>query len=161
LKNKMLSTLKIKFPQAIIEATQNLGDDCVVVKRENILTILQFLKLNEECPFDMLLDVCGVDYPSRDPRFEVVYHLYSLPKKARLRVKVGIPENDLKVPSVYGIWKAADWFEREAYDMFGITFEGHPNLKRLLMWEGFQGHPLRKDYPIDKRQPIPESLDIV
>lgn len=87
-------------------------------------------------------------------RFEVVYHLYSLEKNHRLRVKVPVEENDCVVPTATDLWAAADWFEREAWDMFGIRFDGHPHLKRILMYEEFVGHPLRKDYPVNKRQPL-------
>ena len=99
----------------------------------------------------LLLDVCGVDYPGRDQRFEVVYHMASLERGHRIRLRVPVPENDLVVPSVYGVWRAADWFEREAFDMFGIRFEGHPNLKRILCHRAFQGHALRKDYDPGQR----------
>ena len=87
-------------------------------------------------------------------RFDVVYHLYSSPHNRRLRLKVPLTAADASVPSLTGLWKSADWFEREAWDMFGVTFTGHPNLKRLLMYESFKGHPLRKDYPVRKRQPL-------
>ena len=106
------------------------------------------------------LPVEGATLAPKD-RFEVVYHLYSMPTKKRIRIKVRLNESDASVPSVMKIWEAADWFEREAFDMLGIKFVGHPNLKRLLMWNEFQGYPLRKDYPIDKRQPIPEPAEIV
>lgn len=157
----LLNTLKQKFTGAVLETSQTFGHDVVVVDRLKISEVLQFLKNNSECPFEMLLDLCGVDYKEREPRFEVVYHLYSLSKIKRLRVKVGVPEGDIILPSAVTIWEAADWFEREAFDMFGIHFMGHPNLKRILMWEAFEGYPLRKDYPINKRQPIPILDDIV
>lgn len=95
-------------------------------------------------------NLCG--QPS--PRFEVVYHLVSLRRQRRLRLKVPVEETEASVPSVTSVWKGANWFEREAWDMFGIMFKGHPNLKRLLMYDSFQGHPLRKDYPVNKRQPL-------
>ena len=87
-------------------------------------------------------------------RFEVVYHFYSVPKNHRVRLKVPVPEAAPSVPSVTGLWSSANWYEREAWDMFGIRFDGHPNLKRILMYTGFEGHPLRKDYPVNKRQPL-------
>jgi len=99
----------------------------------------------------LLADVCGVDYPGRDRRFETVYHLYSLGHGHRIRLKVPLPENDPVVPSVFPVWKAADWFEREAYDLMGIRFAGHPNLQRILCHESFQGHALRKDYDPGQR----------
>ncbi len=111
--------------------------------------------------FDFLIDLCGAHYPGRaNEEFEVVYHLMNLKSRTRLRLKVAVPEADAVIPSVTGIWKAANWFERESFDMFGVRFSGHPNLKRLLMFEEFEGHPLRKDYPIGKRQkiPVPDPL---
>lgn len=134
------------------------GEKTLIVERDQIYQTLADLKKEG---FNLLLDICGVDYQDEIPRFEVVYHLYALAIRERVRVRVRIPEADLKIRTVINLWEAADWFEREAYDMYGIIFEGHPNLKRLLMWEKFEGYPLRKDYPLDKRQPIPESLDIV
>jgi NADH-quinone oxidoreductase subunit C len=103
------------------------------------------------------LDVCGVDYlkAGDKPRFEVVYHLYSVTNNHRLRLRVKVPEEDMTLPTATDLWKSADWHEREAFDMFGFRFEGHPNLKRILLFDGFEGHPLRKDYPMEKRQKIP------
>jgi NADH-quinone oxidoreductase subunit C len=107
----------------------------------------------------MLMDLTAVDYvkyPGREdgPRFEVVYHLYSLEHNHRLRAKVRVDEDDASVPSAVDLWPIANWMEREVWDMFGIRFEGHPDLRRLLMYEEFVGHPLRKDYPITRRQPL-------
>lgn len=153
--------LKKHFGDAVTPHEGGYGEETVFVARDQIHAVMEFLKDNAEVPFNLLLDVCGVDYLGTTPRFEVVTHLYSLSKKARLRVRVKLDEADLKIASIMDVWEAADWFEREAYDMFGIVFEGHPNLKRLMMWADFEGHPLRKDYPIDRRQPVPEPADIV
>lgn len=133
------------------------GHQEIVSERENLLDVLRKLKEDPELDCNLLLDVCGVDYPDRDRRFEVVYHLKSLRKGHMVRVKVPLGEEDPVLPSAYGIWKAADWFEREAYDMFGIRFEGHPNLKRILTHEAFQGHPLRKDYDPGQRWMLTED----
>jgi NADH/F420H2 dehydrogenase subunit C len=103
----------------------------------------------------MMSDLCGADYPGRGERFEVVYHLYSVDAGKRLRLKVRLPEENPLVASVSGIWKGANWFEREAYDLFGIKFEDHPNLKRILCYNEFVGHALRKDYPKNRRGVIP------
>lgn len=150
-----------KFGSAILEAREERGHGIVVVKKEAARSLLEFAKQDPECDFDALMDICGVDYlpVSRIPRFEVVYQLYSMRQNHRLRIRVPVPEEDVVLPTVTDLWKSADWFEREAFDMFGIVFEGHPHLKRLLMFEGFEGHPLRKDYPIAKRQmiPVPEE----
>ncbi|MBI4411641.1 MAG: NADH-quinone oxidoreductase subunit C [Deltaproteobacteria bacterium] len=154
----LLEILQKEFGEAVGEVHQNYGDDTAVVDSSRIVDILKFLKEFPECPFDLFLDLCGVDYLAQSAsggRFEVVYHLYSLPKKKRIRLRVKIAGEKPSIQSAVPVYPIADWFEREAYDLLGIRFEGHPNLKRLLMWEGFEGHPLRKDYPIDKRQPIP------
>jgi NADH-quinone oxidoreductase subunit C/D len=121
------------------------------VERKALPDVAAFLKNDPALDCKLLEDVCGVDYPDRADRFEAVYHLYSITHGHRLRLKVPVPEKDPVVPSVYGVWKAADWFEREAFDMFGIRFDGHPNLKRILCHPSFQGHALRKDYDPGQR----------
>jgi len=127
------------------------GHAVITVDRTRLLGVLEALRDRPELKCNLLADVCGVDYPDREDRFEVVYHLASLEHLHRFRVKVPVAEGDAVVPSAYGVYKAADWFEREAYDMFGIRFEGHPNLKRILTHDAFQGHPLRKDYDPGQR----------
>jgi NADH-quinone oxidoreductase subunit C len=102
----------------------------------------------------MCSDVTCVDYFGREPRFEVVYHLYSITKKKRVRVKVRLEEDDARLQSSVPLWSGNNWSEREAYDMYGVRFEGHPDLRRMFMWSSFEGHPLRKDYPKDRRQPL-------
>jgi len=133
----------------------------VVTDRGRVLEVLRTLRERPEIACELLLDVCGVDYPDREQRFEVVYHLRSLEHGHRVRVKVPLPESDPVLPSAYGIYRAADWFEREAYDMFGIRFEGHPNLKRILTHEAFCGHPLRKDYDPGQRWLLTEDRSMV
>jgi NADH-quinone oxidoreductase subunit C len=115
---------------------------------------MEFLKNDDRLLFDMLLDITAVDYPTREPRFDVVYHLLSLPFNRRLRIKVRVGEDNPQLDSVTSLWGSANWLEREVWDMFGIGFSGHPDLKRILLYEEFQGHPLRKDYPIRRRQPL-------
>lgn len=137
------------------------GHTVVTVDRANLTETLRRLKEHPQLDCNLLLDVCGVDYPDREARFEVVYHLTSLDRGHRFRVKVPLAEGDAVVPSAYPIWKAADWFEREAWDMFGIRFDGHPNLKRLLTHEAFQGHPLRKDYDPGQRWLLTEAETMV
>jgi len=156
---KVIDRFKSHFAEGILEAHEKLGDETILVMREVLSDLLRFAKEDPELRFDLMMDICGVDYLGQTPRFEVVYHLYSVPKNHRIRIKVRVPEDDCWVPSCLNVWKAADWFERETYDMVGIHFEGHPNLKRVLLFEGFEGHPLRKDYPINKRQKIPEPLE--
>ncbi|MFI5168092.1 MAG: NADH dehydrogenase (quinone) subunit D [Thermoanaerobaculales bacterium] len=121
------------------------------VDRKVLVELARHLKDDPELDFKLLADVCGVDYPEREERFEAVYHLYSVNHNHRVRLKVSVPENDPSVPSLTGVWKAADWFEREAFDLFGIRFEGHPNLKRILCHPAFRGHALRKDYDPGQR----------
>ncbi len=137
------------------------GHSVLTVDRSRLLEVLRALKERPELDCDLLLDICGVDYPRRDPRFEVVYHIASLAHDHRFRVKVPVAEDDATMPSAYSIWKAADWFEREAYDMFGITFEGHPNLRRILTHEAFHGHALRKDYDPGQRWLLTEDKSMV
>ncbi|MDH5679529.1 MAG: NADH-quinone oxidoreductase subunit C [Nitrospinota bacterium] len=140
------------------------GDDTLVVQAEDILKVMEFLREDKSLRFDMMMDLTAVDYlgaeemhPYLKPmkaRFEVVYHLYSIEKNHRIRVKVPLTEESPFVDSITGIWVGADWFEREAWDLYGVVFRGHPNLKRILLYEEFEGHPLRKDYGKMKRQPL-------
>lgn len=119
----------------------------ITVERDQIVKILTFLRDDSACKFVQLTDVCGVDYPERVERFEVVYHLLSMHNNQRIRVKLNT-DAETTVPSVTGIFQSADWYERETWDMYGIMFDGHPDLRRLLSDYGFQGHPLRKDFPL-------------
>ena len=123
------------------------GDVTLVVRREALVRILTYLRDHRDFFFKQLMDLCGVDYPERSDRFEVVYHLLSLKYNCRLRVKVAVGEG-VAVPSVTSVYSCANWWEREAWDLFGIPFENHPDLRRLLTDYGFEGHPLRKDFPL-------------
>jgi NADH-quinone oxidoreductase subunit C len=114
---------------------------------EALERIVRFLRDDSACRFEMLIDVCGVDYPEREPRFDVVYHLLSVSNNLRIRVKVGVEEEGA-VPSVCALYSTAGWFEREVWDMFGVYFTDHPDLRRILTDYGFEGHPLRKDFPL-------------
>jgi NADH-quinone oxidoreductase subunit C len=147
---ELLNELKEKFSSVIIEIEEK-DFPTLICKRSEFLDLIKYLK--DEKGFKYLIDLCGVDYlnyPQKifEERFEVVYHLYNLDSKILLRLKVRIPEDDCWQHSVTPLFKTADWFEREAYDMFGIKFKGHPNLKRVLMPDDWEGHPLRKDYPV-------------
>ncbi len=148
--------IKEKFNEAVLEVHAEHGQETAVIKRESLLEIMRFLKNDPAMDFNMLMDLTAVDGLEMNwqPRFEVVYHLYSLLKNHRLRIKVRVTLQDAVMPSLTPLWPIADWLEREVWDMFGIRFEGHPNLKRILMYEEFEGHPLRKDYSISKRQPL-------
>ena len=128
-----------------VEAQVAFGELTLVAPRERIVEVLTALR--DQFGFQQLLDLCGVDYPDRKERFEVVYHLLSMTRNARLRVKVSTDETQ-PVPSVISAYPAANWFEREAYDMYGMLFSGHPDMRRLLTNYGFEGHPLRKDFPM-------------
>ncbi len=149
-----LKKLAERFPGAIVETHSHRGDDTAVVKKEAILDICTFLKNDEGLLYNFMMDLTAVDYLGKDPRFEVVYHLFSLKHNMRVRIKARVPESDCSIDSIVPVWIGANWFEREVYDMYGITFNGHPEMRRILLYEEFQGHPLRKDYPLKKRQPL-------
>jgi NADH-quinone oxidoreductase subunit C len=138
--------LKAKFGDRIGARVEFRGELTLTIAREHIVEVCRFLKT--DCAFDMLTDLSGVDNYGDDPRFEVDYLLYSLTRRCHLRLKVPVSEDDLIVDSVTSVWRTADWHEREAYDMFGLRFRGHPNLKRILMWDGYPYFPLRKDFPL-------------
>lgn len=144
--------LKEKDPAWVVDVTDALGEVTVVVPRENIIDACRFLR--DEHGFDMLADLCGSDRgPEDHPRFEVNYHLFSTTHYQRLRLKVLLSEDDPTVETVTQIWRTADWHEREAYDLVGIKFAGHPDLRRILLPSDFDGHALRKDYPLRGYEP--------
>ncbi len=131
-----------------VEATHvALGELTITVRREDVPRAITFLRDDPDCRFIQLLDLCGVDYPEREDRFEVVYHLLSYEHNFRIRVKTRT-DAVKPVPSIIGLFPAANWYEREAYDLYGILFSGHPDLRRILTDYGFRGHPLRKDFPL-------------
>ena len=155
----ILADLQQRFAAAIVDTHDQHGDHTAVVRRESLGEVLRYCRDASKLTFDMLTDLTAVDYlkfPGREDgaRFEVVYHLYSLRHNHRLRVKVQVEEDDAVVPTAVALWPIADWLEREVWDMFGVRFDGHPHLRRLLLYEEFVGHPLRKDYPINRRQPL-------
>ncbi len=152
---------KERFPDELISMREFRGDLSITVKRESSREVLRALKNDPAFDFKMLLDVTAVDYLSeRASRYDVVYHLLSLSNKHRLRLKVPVPEDDPTIDSVIDVWKGADWSEREAYDMFGIQFKGHPDLRRILTHSQFVGHPLRKDFPPGQRTLCTETVDL-
>lgn len=148
-----------KFQDAILDVSDAQGELVVVVRKDTVYPLLEYLKADSELAYDFLADVTAVDYASMEDvlmqynyaRFMVVYQLYSLKNNTRLRVKAPVHENDASVQSVVPLWSGANWLERETYDMFGITFENHPDLRRLLMPDDFEDHPLRKEYPLRGR----------
>jgi len=157
----LLDTLRARFGGKILDAHDRLGEETIVVGREDAPEVYRFLRDDPEMAFNFLLDLTAVDYLGRAPRFEVVTHLFSLSKRHRLRVKLPVDESDCWVHSLTPLWKSANWLEREAFDMVGIRFEGHPDLRRILMYPQFEGHPLRKDYPHTRRQPLVPERDPV
>jgi NADH-quinone oxidoreductase subunit C len=135
----------------VIEA---FGEVTLVVPREHIVELCEYLKTAPQFGFNLLADICGVDRgPEEDPRFEVNYHLFSTTKFHRLRLKVVLSEEDAQVPTVTGVWRTANWHERETFDMFGVRFDGHPDLRRILLPDDWQGHALRKDFPLRGYEP--------
>lgn len=150
------------FGDAVVSAKAMLGQRIVTVGKPAILDVMHFLKADSWTRFDFLVDLTAVHRPAEDPPFEVVYQLCSTATRERVRVKVGLGDGE-PVPSVVGVWSTADWLEREAFDMFGIRFDGHPNLRRILLPEGWEGHPLRKEYPVEFRENawVRENLNIV
>jgi NADH-quinone oxidoreductase subunit C len=149
-----LNKLTERFPDSILETHSHRGDDTAVVKREDIRAICAFLRDDAGLLYNFMMDLTAVDYLGQEPRFEVVYHLYSLQYNRRVRIKARVPESDGTIDSIVPVWPCANWFEREVFDLYGISFNDHPEMRRILLYEGFEGHPLRKDYPIKKRQPL-------
>jgi len=140
--------LKEKFPNSVLEVTVFRGEVTVGVSKGEIFEICKFLHSDPDLQFQLLTDLCGLDFFPQTPRFGIVYLLCSLKNGQRLRLKTRVGEEE-SVRSVESIWKVANWYEREAYDLFGIHFENHPDLRRILLWDGYDGYPLRKDYPAE------------
>ncbi len=146
--NFTVKKLKEQFVNANLEVATFRGEVTVTVPKEEILEICKFLHSDPDLQYTLLTDLCGLDFCPETPRFGVVYLLYSPNGNQRLRLKTRVGETE-SVSSVESIWKVADWYEREAYDLFGIRFENHPDLRRILLWDGYEGHPLRKDFPVE------------
>lgn len=145
--NDLAAYVREKKGEKIKDAVVAYGELTLSVEANDIVSVLTFLRRDVQCQFVSFIDICGADYPSRAKRFDVVYHLLSPRQNLRIRVKLQTDE-DTPVPSVTDVYPGADWFEREAYDLYGILFSGHPDLRRLLTDYGFEGHPLRKDFPL-------------
>ncbi len=143
-----------EHPEWIRELVEALGETTITVEREHIVAACEFLKQTPSFEFNFLADVCGCDRgPEEEPRFEVNYHLFSTTKHHRLRLKVLLNEDDVHVPTVSGVWRTANWHERETYDLFGVIFVGHPDLRRILLPDDWQGYALRKDFPLRGYEP--------
>jgi NADH-quinone oxidoreductase subunit C len=138
----------------IIKTGSERGDEWARVRRESWIEVATFLRHDAATRMEMFIDLTCVDRFSTEPRFDVVVHLYSVSKKHRVRLYGGVPEDDPTIDTLVPVWAGANWFEREAYDLYGVRFKGHPDLRRILMYPEFVGHPLRKDYPKEKRQPL-------
>ena len=137
------------FPEEVLAVSEFRGQVSVTLRKNRIRDIARYLHDDPDLYFDYLIDVCGVDYlGKKEKRFEVVYHLYSIKHRRMIRLKAEVGEEDLTIDSVTSVWIGANWHERETFDLFGITFSGHPDLRRILMPEDWEGHPLRKDYPL-------------
>jgi NADH-quinone oxidoreductase subunit C len=151
-KEALIEAIREKLGAAVEGVAESFGDPVLVIRPEAVRSVMAALR---DAPFDcaVLLDLTCVDYAAGEGRFELVYHLYSLSRNVRLRLKASVPAGDPSAASLVGLWKNADWLEREVFDMFGVRFEGHPDLRRLLTYEGFEGHPLRKSYPWRLAQP--------
>jgi NADH-quinone oxidoreductase subunit C len=145
---EIANRIKEKFPEEVLEFVRYLDQVSVTVKKDRIADLCRYLHDNPDLYFDYLVDLCGVDYIEKRPRFEVVYNLYSIKYRHRIRLKAVVPEEDLNIDSVMPVWTGANWHERETYDMYGINFKGHPDLRRILLPEDWEGYPLRKDYPL-------------
>ncbi|HEX8552366.1 MAG TPA: NADH-quinone oxidoreductase subunit C [Abditibacteriaceae bacterium] len=148
--------LQEQFADVFFEVRRFRDETTVYVPRERIVEVCTFLKTDAEMNYNYLSDLTGNDWPDRDPRFEVIYQLYSVGEKGHytyLRLKVRVPEDDCVCPSVTSVWRTSNWHEREVHDMFGIKFEGHPDLRKILLPEEFVGHPLRQDFEIGWEEP--------
>jgi len=152
--SQLIAALKREHPEWITDVTQALGEVTALVPREHIVAVCSLLKTSPESAFNFLADLCGVDRGvEEEPRFEVNYHLFSTTKYHRLRLKVVLNEDDVHVPTVTGVWRTANWHERETYDLVGVVFDGHPDLRRILLPDDWQGHALRKDFPLRGYEP--------
>jgi NADH-quinone oxidoreductase subunit C len=158
----LIELVKKKFPDGVLASHSQLGDDTLILKAGSWKEVARFLKDDPQCDMNMLVDLTAVDYPDREPRFEVVAHFYSLSRGHRLRLKASVGDREgetVEIDTLTDIWAAANWLERECYDMFGVKFVGHPDLRRILLYPEFEGHPLRKDYPAEKIQPLLQYRD--
>lgn len=150
----LVAALQRQNAEWVVEVIEAFGETTIVVPREHIAAACSFLKTAPELEFNMLADICGVDRgPEEEPRFEVNYHLFSTGRYHRARLKVLLSEDDPRVQTVTSVWKTANWHERETFDMFGVVFEGHPDLRRILLPDEWEGHALRKDFPLRGYEP--------
>lgn len=156
---ELIDIVEDNYSDQVLDSHSRLGNDTVTVEKEKIPEIIKFLRDDDDTKMNMLRLITCVDYDRRTPRFEVVYVLYSLEHKHMLTLRVPVDEDDCSVPSCHKLYDCASWMEREVWDMYGIDFEGHPDMRRVLNYEEFEGHPLRKDYPKQKGQPRVEFIE--
>ena len=162
--DELLARVRALLGADVLDSHAHRGDATVLVPLARLRECLRLLKLDPELAFNVLVDLTAVDYLGREPRFELVYHLASIDAQPRddapsailrrLRVKAGVPAEPCEADSVCGLWEAANWYEREVFDLYGVRFREHPDLRRILLYDEFVGHPLRKDYPKERRQPL-------
>jgi NADH-quinone oxidoreductase subunit C len=153
----VLEKLKERFGAAILETHSSFGDDTAIVDPAHWKAIAKYLRSDPALDFDLPVDLCGVDFPQRLPRMEVVMHLYSIARHHRVRIKTRVGDEDMEgaeLDSVVSIWPGMNWLEREVFDMSGVRFRGHPDLRRILMYPEFEGHPLQRTYPAERTQPL-------
>jgi|GEM_PF-1006275 len=158
--DKVVEFLLAEYSQYVISHHRFRGDRTVTVKREGLFEIIKRLKEDPDWNFQVLTDETAVDYLGKEPRFEMVYHLTNIDKNWRIRIKVPVSEKDLAVDSIVSLYEAANWFEREIMEFFGIDFKGHPDKRKLFLYDEFKGYPLRKDYPYNKRQPLIDYREV-
>src|SRR4030095_5876216 len=152
--SQIAEALQSAHAEGVTEIIEARGETTIIVPREHIVAVCEFLKSPEKFAFDFLADLCGFDRgPEEEPRFDVNYHLLATKRHYRLRLKVLLNEDDVHVATVTGVWRTANWHERETYDLFGVIFDGHPDLRRILLPEDWQGHSLRKDFPLKGQEP--------
>lgn len=145
---QLAARIGAEFPGSIVEAGQGVDMPCLRVSADAIVQVCRWLRDATDCRFTLLSDLTCVDFLDRDPRYDVVYHLYSLDSRSYIRVKVGVPAEPCECPTVTEVWEGANWLEREAYDMFGVAFTGHPDLRRILTPDGWPYYALRRDFPL-------------
>ncbi len=161
-KELIIQKVKEKFDNSIEEIKEFRGDLSITIKKEKIVELAKLLKEDNNLHFETCIDITAIDWATRKNRFTVVYHAYSYKNNFTLRIKANIDDNPPEIESVTSVWKSANWYERETYDMYGIIFINHPDLRRIYMPEGFEYHPLRKDFPvlgIPGSLPLPEKID--
>jgi NADH/F420H2 dehydrogenase subunit C len=170
---ELTKRLQDRFGDRILRTSSMFGQDAITIRGDAIRDVATFLRDDPDTAMVFLMDLAGVDYleygdydagsgeKGRSWRFEVVYHFYSLKQNHRYRVKVAVPEDALEVPSIWDLWRVANWMEREVFDLYGVRFSGHPNLRRILCHDEFVGHALRKDYPINRRQKLGKPTDYI